>query len=73
MGRPEAECTAIVDVRHLRELRARAIDAHRTQRPPYAIMPPDLVDEFLDRDRFLQVQPPWTGTGQGRVVFRNET
>jgi N-acetyl-1-D-myo-inositol-2-amino-2-deoxy-alpha-D-glucopyranoside deacetylase len=61
MGRPDADMTAVVDVRHLVGLRRQAIAVHVTQRSPFEVMPADLQAAFLEADRLVRVQPAWPG------------
>ena len=51
----------MLDVRHLEDVRWAAIRAHRSQRSPYEVMPPDLQAAFLHTDRLVRVLPPWEG------------
>lgn len=61
LGRPDDEITTVLDVSSHAELRRAAIAVHRTQRPPFDDMPPDVAAEFLSTDRLVRVRPPWTG------------
>jgi LmbE family N-acetylglucosaminyl deacetylase len=61
MGRPLAECTTVLDVSRLIDIRRRAIDCHRSQVPPFAVMPPELTESFLSIDGLVRRIPPWEG------------
>lgn len=61
LGRPDEEITTVLDVAHLRDVRERAIALHRSQASPYDGLPADLRSAFLDTDRLVRLQPPWTG------------
>jgi LmbE family N-acetylglucosaminyl deacetylase len=61
LGRPDDEITTVVDVGPHIERRLQAIGMHASQRSPYEDMPEDLVEAFLGHDRFVRVEPPWTG------------
>jgi len=61
MGRREDEITTEVDVSAHVDLRRAAMAAHRSQRPPFDDMPPDVAQEFFVRDLLVQVEPPWPG------------
>jgi LmbE family N-acetylglucosaminyl deacetylase len=63
LGRADSEITAIVDVRHVREVRERASAKHASQQTPFEGMPAELRDEFLDTDHFVLLQPAW-GSGE---------
>ena len=61
LGTPDDEITTVVDVREHLDLRWKAIRMHASQSPPYDAMPPELADAFLTTDRFLRVEPVWSG------------
>jgi LmbE family N-acetylglucosaminyl deacetylase len=61
VGWPEDEVSVVLDSRPYRDVRAKAAQEHRTQKPPFEGMPAHLQDAFLDTDRLVQVVPPWRG------------
>jgi N-acetyl-1-D-myo-inositol-2-amino-2-deoxy-alpha-D-glucopyranoside deacetylase len=61
LGTPDDQITTVVDVREHLDLRWRAIRTHASQSPPYDAMPPDVAHAFLATDRFLRVEPAWSG------------
>ena len=69
IGRPDADITTILDVSAFRDLRERAVAAHRSQRSPMADMPEHLVEAFVSTDRLVRVQPPWSGGEQERSLL----
>jgi LmbE family N-acetylglucosaminyl deacetylase len=60
-GTPDDAITTTVDVAHLLDRRWEAMRAHRSQVPPYASMTDELQRGFLEVDRLVRVDPPWTG------------
>jgi LmbE family N-acetylglucosaminyl deacetylase len=69
VGRTDEDITTFLDVKHLRDVRLRAAALHRSQVFPFANMPDDLLSEFLDTDRLVRMQPPWTGGDPERSLF----
>ena len=69
MGRPDADITTVLDVADLHEVRWAAIHAHRSQRSPYEVMPPQLQDAFLHTERLVRLEPAWEG-GDQEVALR---
>ena len=61
LGRPDDEITTVLDVSVHADVRRAAIALHRTQRPPFDDMPPDVAADFMHGDRLVRVLPPWTG------------
>jgi LmbE family N-acetylglucosaminyl deacetylase len=61
VGWPENEVSVVLDSRPYRDVREKAAQEHRTQKPPFEGMPAHLQDAFLDTDRLVQVIPPWPG------------
>ena len=61
LGTPDDEITTVVDVREHLDLRWKAIRTHASQSPPYDAMSPEVARAFLATDRFLRIEPPWTG------------
>ena len=68
-GRPEAHVSTVLDVARLRSIRERAMAMHRSQTSPFAGMPEDLRAAFLEADRLVRLQPPWTGGELERALF----
>ncbi len=62
LGTPDAEISALVDVREHRAQLAVAMAAHASQDSPYDALPDDLRDAFLDTARARRVVPAWDGT-----------
>ena len=69
LGTPEDEVTTILDLREQLDLRERAMAHHRSQTPPYDVMPPDLRHDFLATDRLRRLRPPWDGGPVETEVF----
>jgi LmbE family N-acetylglucosaminyl deacetylase len=69
VGRPDEDITTWLDVKHLRDVRLQAAALHRSQVFPFAGMPEDLLSAFLDTDRLVRIQPPWTGGDPERSLF----
>jgi LmbE family N-acetylglucosaminyl deacetylase len=61
LGRPPEEVTTVLDTRRFLDLRRRAGEAHASQMPPFAGMPPHLEEAFLTADHLVRIQPPWPG------------
>jgi LmbE family N-acetylglucosaminyl deacetylase len=61
LGWPDTDITTILDVRHVRDRRERAMAEHASQTAPFDGMPAELRDVFLDTDHLVRLQPPWTG------------
>ena len=69
IGRADEDITTWLDIGHLRDIRLRAAALHRSQVFPFAGMPDELLSAFLDTDRLVRVQPPWTGGDPERALF----
>ncbi|UDY34507.1 PIG-L deacetylase family protein [Dermatobacter hominis] len=69
LGTPEDLITTYLDTAEHLELRDRAMGLHRSQTPPYDVMPADLRRDFLATDRLRRVIPPWTGGEPERRLF----
>ena len=61
LGTPDGEITTVVDVAEHLDLRWRAIRTHASQVPPFDAMDAALQHDFLAVDRFLRIDPPWSG------------
>ena len=62
LGTPRAEITTVIDVRPFRELKLRAVAAHRTQfgeGGPLASIPSEQREATLTREHFVRVRLPW--------------
>jgi LmbE family N-acetylglucosaminyl deacetylase len=68
LGRPESEITTTLDVRHVRDVRERAMAEHASQTHPFEGMPDDMLDEMLSVDHLVRLQPPWTGGDMERDI-----
>jgi LmbE family N-acetylglucosaminyl deacetylase len=69
MGRPDDQITTVLDVIRQRAQRERASTLHRSQVPPFEGMPDDVRSDFLNTDRLVRVQPPWSGGAPERALF----
>lgn len=69
LGTPESEITTVVDTAAVRHIRDEAMMIHASQTPPYAVMPPDLQDAFLNCDALRRVHPPWPGGPRETTIF----
>jgi N-acetyl-1-D-myo-inositol-2-amino-2-deoxy-alpha-D-glucopyranoside deacetylase len=69
VGRPDEDITTWLDVKQLRDVRLEAAALHRSQVFPFAGMPEELLSAFLDTDRLVRIQPPWTGGDPERSLF----
>lgn len=69
LGTPEAEITTVLDTSAVRNIRDEAMAIHASQTPPYAVMPPELRDAFLNSDSLRRVRPPWPGGERERAIF----
>ncbi len=70
LGTPDGDITTQIDTSGLLDLREQAISLHRSQTPPYDVMPPDLRQAFLATDALRRVQPPWpAGAAPERRLF----
>ena len=62
VGTPRAEITTVVDIGARRDVKERAIIAHRTQvgeGGPLAGMPSEQREAWLSREHFVRVELPW--------------
>jgi LmbE family N-acetylglucosaminyl deacetylase len=69
LGTPDHDITTAIDVSHLVELREAAMARHRSQTPPFDVMPPDLRHAFLATDSLRRVVPPWDGDQPETSIF----
>lgn len=60
LGRPDGDVTTVLDGRSVRDRRRAALGAHTSQQSPYAGIPDDLADAFLDVDHLIRAVPVWT-------------
>ncbi|MGI9053332.1 MAG: hypothetical protein ACR2HQ_11900 [Ilumatobacteraceae bacterium] len=54
-GRPDAEVTDVLDLRHVLEVREAAIAAHRSQTSPFTGLSAELRQAFLAHDHLARV------------------
>ena len=59
LGTPDELISTVIDTTAHLELRERAMALHRSQTPPYDVMPADLRHDFLATDRLRRVVPEW--------------
>lgn len=70
LGTPDDQISTLVDVRAHRRRLEQAMAEHVSQDSPYASLPDDLRDAFLDTARARRVVPPWTGTTPEQALAR---
>jgi LmbE family N-acetylglucosaminyl deacetylase len=61
LGTPDEAITTVIDTSAHETLRRQAMAAHRSQTPPFEVMPSDLQRQFLTVERLQRVRPPWPG------------
>lgn len=59
LGTPDEWISTVIDTSPHLELRERAMALHRSQTPPYDVMPAELRRAFLATDRLRRVLPEW--------------
>lgn len=69
LGTSADRITTRIDTSRHRELRDEAVALHRSQTPPFAVMPDALADAFLDADALTRVRPPWSGGPTERRLY----
>ncbi len=72
LGTPDDLITTYLDTSDHLELRERAMALHRSQTPPYDVMPENLRRVFLATDRLRRVIPAWEGGEPERTLFAHE-
>jgi LmbE family N-acetylglucosaminyl deacetylase len=59
LGTPDELIGTVIDTSEHLDVRERAMALHRSQTPPYDVMPADLRRAFLATDRLRRVLPEW--------------
>jgi LmbE family N-acetylglucosaminyl deacetylase len=62
-GVPDETLTVAVDCTAVMETKLEGIKAHRTQWNEFGMMPPEMQEQFLSQEHFVQAWPPITGYG----------
>ena len=72
LGTPADRVTTVLDTTDLLERREAAMALHRSQTPPFDVMPSELRRDFLTAECLQRIRPPWNGGPRETDIFGHD-